>query len=150
MSLKIPIQTLILFLLRNNDFHSWAWGTFGDSMWYCDAITGSPSSKQTFELQGFVWEKYDGFCNIRMREEADVNKSWLKPHLHNFSEVSQFLFKSSHIRRLQKQSYFSRTNPCISKVTHQCRWSYFDLGPHSRASYLEHQPKHASSMQPMR
>ena len=39
---------------------------------------------------------------------------------------------------------------CISKVTHQCRWSYFDLGPHSRASYLEHQPKHASSMQPMR
>ena len=34
-----------------------------------------------------------------------MNKSWLKPHLHNLSEVSQFLFKSSHIRRLQKQSY---------------------------------------------
>ena len=25
-----------------------------------------------------------------MREEADVNKSWLKPHLHNLGKVSQF------------------------------------------------------------
>ena len=45
-----------------------------------DAITGGPSLKLTLELQGFVWGKYDWFCNLRMRE--DLNKNWLKPHLH--------------------------------------------------------------------
>ena len=37
------------------------------------------------------------------------------------------LFKSFHIRRLQKH-LFSHTNPYILNVTQQCWWSYFELG----------------------
>ena len=60
------------------------------------------------------------------------HKSARKPHrkeeTHNLSKVSRFLFKSFYIRRLQKQMFFSDTNPYILNVTQQCRWSYFELG----------------------
>ena len=53
----------------------------------------------------------------------------------NLSEVSRFLFKSFHFRRLQKQSVTSmhHTNPNYSQVSQDWRW----LGPCEVSRKLE-------------
>ena len=60
------------------------------------------------------------------------HRNFFKEETHDLSEVSRFLFKSFHICGLQKHCFVPHTNSDIVKVTQQCRWSYFELGPSVR------------------
>ena len=63
---------------------------------------------------------YGRFMGCTGRESA--RKPHRKGETHNLSKVSRFLFKSFYIRRLQKQLFFSHTNPYILNVTQQWGW----------------------------
>ena len=74
-----------------------------------------------------VEERANRFQKHPLNGHRLARKPHRKEETHNSSKVSRFLSVNPYIRRLQKQSFFSYTNPYIYS-TQQCRWSYFELG----------------------